>query len=69
MEKELLEIGRQLERAQIMFMEGVVDMDTLKVRTAPLEARRQELTEPHPRPCSCTPASPRPIRAWPKICS
>ena len=44
MEKELLEIGRQLERAQVMFMEGVVDLNTLKVRTAPLEARRQELT-------------------------
>lgn len=27
-----------------MFMEGVVDLDTLKARTAPLEARRQELT-------------------------
>jgi|GEM_PF-4833052 len=44
MERELLEIGRQLERAQVMFMEGVVDLNTLKVRTAPLEARRQELT-------------------------
>ncbi|QBQ50149.1 hypothetical protein E3U41_13155 [Brevundimonas naejangsanensis] len=44
MEKERAEIGRQLERAQIMFMEGVVDLDTLKARTAPLEARRQELT-------------------------
>lgn len=43
MEKEFLEIGRQLERAQVMFMEGVVDLDTLKARTAPLEARRQEL--------------------------
>ncbi|MNS01373.1 hypothetical protein D3C71_233660 [compost metagenome] len=43
MENESLEIGRQLERAQVMFMEGVVDLNTLKVRTAPLEARRQEL--------------------------
>ena len=43
MENESLEIGRQLERAQVMFMEGVVDPNTLKVRTAPLEARRQEL--------------------------
>lgn len=44
MEKEQVEIGRQLERAQVMFMEGLVDLDTLKARTAPLEARRQELT-------------------------
>lgn len=43
MEKELVEIGRQLERAQVMFMEGVVDLDTLKARTAPLEARLQEV--------------------------
>jgi hypothetical protein len=27
-----------------MFMEGVVDLDTLKARTAPLQALRQELT-------------------------
>ena len=43
-EKEQAEIGRRLERAQVMFMEGVVDLETLKARTAPLEARRQELT-------------------------
>lgn len=70
MEKELVEISRQLERAQVMFMEGVVDLDTLKARTAPLEARRQEPCCPklRPRPCNCTPAQPRPISAWPKIC-
>ena len=44
MEKELVEIGRQLERAQVMFMEGVVNLETLKARTAPLEVRQQELT-------------------------
>ena len=44
MEKELADIGRQLERAQIMFMKGLVNFETLEVRTAPLEARRQELT-------------------------
>ncbi|WP_162938764.1 recombinase zinc beta ribbon domain-containing protein [Brevundimonas naejangsanensis] len=43
MEKELVEIGRQLERAQVMFMAGVVDLNTLKARTAPLEERRHEL--------------------------
>jgi hypothetical protein len=30
MEKELAEIGRRLERAQVMFMEEVIDLDTLK---------------------------------------
>lgn len=44
MKKELAEIGRRLERAQVMFMEEVIDLDTLKARTTPLKARRQELT-------------------------
>jgi hypothetical protein len=37
MEKELLEIGRQLERTEVMFMEGVIDLVPLKAQTAPLE--------------------------------
>ncbi|VXB99717.1 hypothetical protein [Brevundimonas sp. G8] len=44
MEKELIEIGRRLERAQVMFMEEIIDLDTLKARTAPLETRRRELS-------------------------
>ena len=44
MEKELVEIGRQLERAQIMFMKDLVNLETLEIRIAPLEARRQELS-------------------------
>ena len=44
MEKELIEIGRRLERAQVMFMEEVIDLNTLKARTAPLKTRRQELS-------------------------
>lgn len=44
MEKELAEIGRRLERAQVMFMEEVIDLDALKARTASLKTRRQELT-------------------------
>lgn len=43
LEKELFEIGQRLERAQVMFMVGLVNLDTLKARTAPPEARRQEL--------------------------
>ncbi|QIF83092.1 hypothetical protein E4341_12465 [Brevundimonas sp. 'scallop'] len=43
-EKELVEIGRRLERAQVMFMEEVIDLDSLKARTAPLKTRRQELS-------------------------
>ncbi|MCO8019888.1 hypothetical protein NI456_13570 [Brevundimonas diminuta] len=73
MEKELLEIGRQLERAQVMFMEGVVDLNTLKVRTAPLEARRQELTallcEAAPQTVQLHPGVAEASRVWPKICS
>ncbi|MCV0416332.1 MAG: recombinase family protein [Brevundimonas sp.] len=44
MEKELAEIGRRLERAQVMFMEEVIDLETLKARTTPLKARHAELT-------------------------
>ena len=44
MEKELAEIGRRLDRAQVMFMEEVIDLETLKARTAPLKARQAELT-------------------------
>ena len=44
MEKELAEIGRRLERAQVMFMEEVIDLDTLKARTTPLKTRQHELT-------------------------
>lgn len=42
-ERELAEIGRRLERAQLMFMEEVISMDDLKARTAPLTKRRDEL--------------------------
>src|SRR5690606_22945581 len=61
MEKELLAIGRQLERAQVMFMEGVVDLDTLKARTAPLEARRQELT------ALLSEAAPQAVQLHPRV--
>ncbi|WP_354702823.1 recombinase family protein [Brevundimonas vancanneytii] len=44
MEKELAEIARRLERAQVMFMEEVIDLETLKARTAPLKAQQVELT-------------------------
>lgn len=43
MEKELAAIGGQLKRAQIMFMEEEIDLETLKARTAPLKARQAEL--------------------------
>ena len=42
-ERELAEIGRKLERAQMMFMEEMITMDELKARTALLKARRTEL--------------------------
>ena len=42
-ERELAEIGRKLERGQMMFMEELITMDELKARTAPLVARRNEL--------------------------
>ena len=42
-ERELTEIGRKLERAQMMFMEEMITMDELKARTAPLKTRRVEL--------------------------
>ena len=44
MEKELVEIGRRLERAQLMFVEELIDLDTLKARMTPLNARKQELS-------------------------
>ena len=42
-ERELTEIGRKLERAQMMFMEEMITMDELKARAAPLKSRRTEL--------------------------
>ena len=43
MEKELAEIARRLERAQVMCMEGAMEIDDLKARSTPLKARRAEL--------------------------
>ncbi|MCV0415880.1 MAG: hypothetical protein K5831_13520 [Brevundimonas sp.] len=43
MEKELAEIARRLERAQVMCMDGAMEIEELKMRSAPLKARRSEL--------------------------
>ena len=43
MEKELAEIARKLERAQTMCMDGAMEIEELKARSAPLKARRAEL--------------------------
>ena len=43
MERELAEIARKLERAQIMCMDGAMEIEDLKTRSAPLKARRTEL--------------------------
>lgn len=43
MEKELAEIARRPERAQVMCMEGAMEIDELKARSIPLKARRAEL--------------------------
>lgn len=43
MEKELAEIARKLKRAQTMCMDGAMEIDELKTRSAPLKARRAEL--------------------------
>ncbi len=43
MTKELASIERQLERAQLMCMEGVMEIEDLKTRSIPLKARRSEL--------------------------
>lgn len=40
MEKELAEIDRRLERAQVMFMEEVIDLETLKARAGAAAPRR-----------------------------
>jgi hypothetical protein len=37
------EIARRLERAQTMCMDGAMEIDELKARSAPLKARRLEL--------------------------
>ena len=42
-ERELSEIDRKLERAQMMFMEEMITMDELEARMVPLKARRTEL--------------------------
>ncbi len=42
-ERELGELARKLERAQMMFMEEMITMDELKARTAPLALRRSDL--------------------------
>ena len=43
MEKELAEIARKLDRAQTMCMDGAMEIEELKTRSAPLKARRAEL--------------------------
>ena len=43
MEKELASIERQIERAQLMCMEGAMEIEDLKARSLPLKARRSEL--------------------------
>jgi site-specific DNA recombinase len=43
MEKELAEIARKLERAQTMCMDGAMEIEELKARSAPLKTRRAEL--------------------------
>jgi site-specific DNA recombinase len=43
MEKELAEIARKLERAQTMCMDGAIEIEELKARSAPLKVRRAEL--------------------------
>lgn len=43
MEKELASIERQIERAQLMCMEGAMEIEELKTRSLPLKARRSEL--------------------------
>ncbi|WP_292071316.1 hypothetical protein, partial [Brevundimonas sp. UBA7534] len=43
MEKEPAEIARRLERAQVMCMAGAMEIEELKMRSAPLKARRSEL--------------------------
>ena len=42
-ERELSEIDRKLERAQMMFMKEMITMDELEARMAPLKTRRTEL--------------------------
>jgi site-specific DNA recombinase len=43
MEKELAEISRKLERAQILCIDGAMEIEELKARSAPLKSRRAEL--------------------------
>lgn len=43
MERELAEIARKLERAQVMCMDGAMEIEELKARSAPLKTRRAEL--------------------------
>nr|WP_295236746.1 hypothetical protein [uncultured Brevundimonas sp.] len=43
MEKEFAFIERQIERAQLMCMEGAMKIEDLKARSLPLRARRSEL--------------------------
>ncbi|WP_407059711.1 recombinase family protein [Brevundimonas bacteroides] len=43
MERELAEIARKLERAQTLCIDGAMEIEELKSRSAPLKARRTEL--------------------------
>lgn len=42
-ERELAEIGRRLDRVQSAYVEGAMEVDELKARSAPLKARREAL--------------------------
>ncbi|WP_370234532.1 hypothetical protein [Brevundimonas sp.] len=73
-ERELSEIDRKLERAQMMFMKEMITMDELEARMAPLKTRRTELevliAPPPPRSsCSFTPARPRATATWRRPCT